>query len=337
MGSVSAGIGNLRLPPVTLDTTLTELYKRASPRTAGRLAWVSCGVTAGIDLSPSFLRNTKYTYQDQAFLTTPRETLRRDNVELQRSLSRKYLSLIPQRDAFVSGNTPVIFFHTGNTPEQVEQDRREAEETLSILDPSQRPQLIFCPGPSEIPIREHGIDRLLYKIALDGLESFPLTHSLETHWFLNSKAALARSGLPTPKADIIEVEGYPPAAVSCCPVCVRSQSDDTTIPYIPSGCTGPRGRWLSAQTSRILSAIRNRPVPFVVKTQQAFGGAGTWLVSDARQKARLLADLSGDASFFSSGGIATAGSNGILRKLLSQLTPANAHLAPATILLTELV
>lgn len=340
MGSLNTGLGAMRLPKIKLDTTLAELYKRASPKSANvRLGWVSCGVTSGIDLSPGFPRNSKYIYQDQAFITTPQEDLRGDNVELQRSLAKKYLSLIAQRDAFISGNAPLILFNTGQTPEQDDHDRHEAETTLSVLDPTQQPELIFCPGPSKIPMEEHGIDRLEYKIVLDDLESYPLTHSLETHWFLNSKAALARSGLPTPKADIIEIEGYPPPAGSCCSICASSHRN-SDLPFIPPDCTGPRGRWLTSQTSRILSAIHSRPVPFVVKTQQAFGGAGTWLVPDAEQKSRLLVDLSGKTSAdpdSDSSKESNDHGNGILRKLLSQLTPANAHLAPATILLTDLV
>jgi hypothetical protein len=321
-----------KLPTVKLDTTLTELYKRARPDDAvTRLGWVSCGVTSGVDLTPDFPRNTKFIYQDQAFITASRRELRNGNGKLQWSLAKKYLSHISQRDAFVSGNAPVVLFHLGQTPEQHAHDRRQAEATLSVLDPSQRPELIFCPGPAKIPMKEHGIERLQYKVVLDGLERYPLTHNLETHWFLNSKVELARSGLPTPRADIIETDGYPPDPSSCCSVCAQAARDTAHLPTIPAECTGPRGQWLAAQTDRILSAVRDRPIPFVFKTQQAFGGAGTWLVTSEDQKKDLLSSLSGSNSQ------EKEEEEGLLRRLLSLLTPANTHLHPAAVLLTDLV
>ncbi|KAL2020558.1 hypothetical protein VTK56DRAFT_8146 [Thermocarpiscus australiensis] len=354
MGSVeSATPAAITMPTVKLDTTISELYKRASPSNASaRLGWLSCGVTSAIDITPDFPRNTEFLYQDQAFNAIPRRDLRRDNVELQRSLAKKYLSLIPQRDAFITGHAPVILFNANQTPAQVEHDLRQAEATISVLDPSQRPELIFCPGPSKIPIKEHAIDRLMYKVILDGLDSYPLTHPLETHWLLNSKAGLARSGLPTPPSQLIEPEGFPPAsaaATTCCAACAAAASHDdddddddhhhqSTLPVIPATCTGPRGRWLTAQAARILDAVRARPAPFVFKTQQAFGGAGTWLVGSDEAKQRLLADLLGHGSDGGGDGDGDGDDgDGLLRKLLSQVTPANAHLAPAAVLLCEMV
>jgi hypothetical protein len=337
MGSIEGpAMAGVKLPIIKLDTTIAELYKRANPNKANtRVGWVSCGVTSGVNLTDDFPRNAKFVYQDQAIITTPRQKLSHGTAELQRSHTKKYLGLISQRDAFISGDTPVIFFNLGQTPEQIEHDRREAEATISVLDPSQRLELVFCPGPAKIPVKQHGIDQLQYKIALDDLASYPLTHDLEAHWFLNSKAALARSGLPTPRADIIEVESYPVAADSCCAVCQNNSSD---LPFIPPSCTGPRGKWLASQTARILSAIHARPVPFVLKTQQAFGGAGTWLVQTEQKKASLLADLSGsNSNSKETESEDEKEEDGILRKLLSLPTPRNTHLHPATLLLTDLI
>lgn len=337
MGSLGAqNPAGVKLPTIKLDTTLDELYKRASPDSSRtQLGWVSCGVTSGVDLTPAFPRNTKFIYQDQAFTAAPRHALNNGNATLQRSLAEKYLSHIPQRDAFVSGNTKVIFFNIGQDPGQIEHERREAEATISVLDPSQRPEIIFCPGPSKIPMKEHGIDRLEYKVVIDSLQGYPLTHDLETHWLLNSKAALARSGLPTPRSEVIEPNGHPPPADSCCDPCATAAADTSRLPCIPAHCTGPRGRWLAAQTARILSAVRARPVPFVLKTQQAFGGAGTWLVTTPAQKAQLLADLGGEADDDQTK--KEGDGDGLLRKLLSLLTPSNAHLSPAAILLMDLI
>ncbi|KAK3937585.1 putative solid-state culture-specific atp-grasp domain protein [Diplogelasinospora grovesii] len=321
MGSAGPDTRPVRLPTIRLDTTIAELYKRASRSNADqRLGLVLCGANSSLELNPDFPRNTKYLYQDSAFNTMPRRELTKDNVELQKWLATKYLSLIPQREAFIAGSAPVILFNVDQTPAQVAHDRREAEATVSVLDPSQRPELIFCPGPSQIPMREHGIDRIAYKIALDGLENYPLTHSPATHWYLNSKAALALSGLPTPRAEIVEVEGFGPTAGSCCEMCVANQGD---MFFIPAKCTGSRGKWLQEQTRRILGAIQRRPAPFVLKTQQTFGGAGTWVVASEEQKESILRDF--------------ASEDGVLRKLLSQVTESNHELKPGSVIISDMV
>ncbi|KAK0725793.1 hypothetical protein B0H67DRAFT_571563 [Lasiosphaeris hirsuta] len=322
MGSVVGPIpAAITLPTIKLDTTLAELYRRASPKNANiRLGLVFCGVNSGLDLSPDFPRNTKFLYQDSPFNTVPRQALTTSNVDLQKSLAMKYLSLIPQRDAFIVGNAPVILFNTSQAAEQVEHDRREAEATISVLDPSQYPELIFCAGPERIPMKEHGIDKITYKIVLDGLENYPLTHSLETHWYLNSKAALALSGLPTPRVELVEAEGFGSLAKSCCNTCTTDKGE---MCFIPVECTGSRGEWLKEQTARIIDSINRRPVPFVLKNQQTFGGAGTWVVTSEEKKRELLDD-------FSSG-------DGALRKLLSQVTEVNHHMKPGSIIISDLV
>ncbi|KAK3364491.1 hypothetical protein B0T25DRAFT_530339 [Lasiosphaeria hispida] len=322
MGSVDGPIPEgIILPTIKLDTTLAELYRRASPKNANiRLGLVFCGVNSGLDLSPDFPRNTKFLYQDSPFNTVPRRELTTRNVDLQKSLAMKYLSLIPQRDAFIAGSAPVILFNMGQTTEQVEHDRREAEATISVLDRSQYPELVFCPGPERISMKEHGIDKITYKIVLDGLENYPLTHSLEIHWYLNSKAALALSGLPTPRVELIEAEGFGPLAKSCCTICTTDKGE---MFFIPVGCTGNRGKWLNEQTARVIDAIKRRPIPFVLKNQQTFGGAGTWVVTSEEKKKELLDD-------FSSG-------EGALRKLLSQVTEVNHHMKPGSIIISDLV
>lgn len=346
MGSVGKEpLAGVKLPTIKLDTTLTELYRQASPENADmRLGWISCAHSSGVDLTPDVPRNTRFLYQDQVFINTPYRELRNDNAPLKWSLAKKYLSLIPQRDAFVTGSAPVVLFNLSRSPAQVEHDRREAEATMAVLDPSQRPELVFCPGPAEIPLAEHGIDKLEYKVVPDGLPRYPLTHDADAHWLLNSKAALARSGLPTPPTAIIETEGCPPAdADACCHACANAARDTARLPTIPAACTGPRGQWLAREAHRILSAVQQRPVPFVFKTQQAFGGAGTWLVTSDEQKACLLAELSCNSTpTITTNEQPTSSSSheidgGLLRKLLSLLAPANANLRPTTILLSDMI
>ncbi|KAH8902984.1 hypothetical protein BR93DRAFT_886197 [Coniochaeta sp. PMI_546] len=324
MGSISKPDTAVKLPTIKLDTTLADLYKHASSKASTqRIGFVFTGVNSALDLTDSFPRNEKFLYQDSPFNTLPTEKLiRRSSPSLQRSLAAKYLSLIAQRDAFIAGpasSAAVICFPADAS--DPEHSRREAEATISVLDPSQKPELVFCPGPANIPpLNELNVDRIACKVVLDGLLGLPLTVPLETTWYLNSKAALADSQLPTPRMDIVEVTGFCIKASGCCEVCVK---DEEGTHFVPVDCSGARGSWIKAGEKRILDVIRRKPVPFVMKNQQTFGGAGTWVVHSEEGKADLLGIL--------------AGEDGVLRKMLAQVTEANRHLKPATIIISDIV
>ncbi|EGS22644.1 uncharacterized protein CTHT_0011160 [Thermochaetoides thermophila DSM 1495] len=324
----------LRLPTITLDTTISDLYRLANPSSPDRrIAWLACGTSSGVNLTPSVPRNVKYSYQDQAFISAPWKDLLSPSAAFQRTLAKKHLTLVAQRDAFIAGKALMVQFHIGRDEEEKKWDVLEAERTLSVLNETQRPEMVFCTGPGDLPekVKEKGIEQVEYKIVFDDLErAIPRSHSLETHWMLNSKAALARSGLPTPKAEVIEPEpGWPGVEPGdCCAVCGEI-AEQTNLPFIPPGCSGPRGEWLAQQTERIIAAVRAREVPFVFKTQQCWGGAGTWLVPDEEAKRRLLGDLE-DTPGLNEG-------DGLLRKLLSLQTRENEHMAPGAILLMEMI
>ncbi|KAK3354433.1 hypothetical protein B0H65DRAFT_414154 [Neurospora tetraspora] len=344
------GSTTINLPTIHLDTTLTDLYNLADPSTAHlRLGLVLCGVNSAIALTPSFPRNKKYLYQDSPFNNIPPAELKavaadaassssnpsrsQKTSDLQRSLALKYLSLIPQRDAFIAGggpSTPTIFFNVSpGSASQEAHDRHEAETTIAVLAPEQRPKLVFCSGPSSIPVKELGIDRLAVKIMLDDLErqGYPLVVDQETQWFLNSKAGLAGSGLPTPRAEVVVVEGYVPVSdpEKCCEVCRDEDlGKGGGMRFVPAGCKGVRGRWVGEQMKRIVEKVEARQAPFVFKTQQTFGGAGTWVVSSEEKKRELVKELTDDET-------------GVLRKLLSQVTARNQQMKPGSVVLSEMV
>lgn len=324
MGSVAKPDTAVHLPTITLDTTLADLYKRANPKASTqRIGFVFTGVNSALDLTDSFPRNEKYLYQDSPFNTLPTKRLvRRASASLQRSLAAKYLSLIAQRDAFISGpasSAVVICFPVDAS--DPEHSRREAEATISVLDLFQRPELVFCPGPADIPPMDQlKVHKVACKVVLDGLEGLPLTVPLEVTWYLNSKAALADSELPTPRMDVVEVSGFCVEPSGCCEVCVR---DGMRTHFVPANCSGIRGDWIKEGERRILNAVRRKPVPFVLKNQQTFGGAGTWVVHSEEDKADLVEVLSGE--------------DGVLRKMLARVTEMNHHLKPATIIISDVV
>jgi hypothetical protein len=324
MGSIAKADTAVKLPTIKLDTTLADLYGRTDAKTSSpRVGFVFTGVNSALDLTDSFPRNEKFLYQDSPFNTLPAKKLvRTTSASLQRSLASKYLSLVAQRDAFIAGpasSAAVICFPVDAA--DPEHSRREAEATLSVLDPSQKPELVFCRGPAEMPpLEELNINRIACKVVLDGLEGLPLTVPLETTWYLNSKAALADSGLPTPRMDIVEVSGFCTDASGCCEVCVR---DGAGKHFVPMDCSGGRGAWINEQEESILEAVRLKPVPFVLKNQQTFGGAGTWVVTSEEDKRELLKVL--------------CGKDGVLRKMLARVTEANHHMKPATIIISDMV
>lgn len=307
----------MRLPTVSLDTTISELYHRSSPSINGKtVAQVVCGVNSTLGLSDHFPPNTKYLYHDGPFATLSQDELHDGNLDLQRSLAIKYLAVVSQRDAFIVGSTPVILFDIGRSQDEIEHGRREVERTLEVLHPSQRARLLHMSGPSRLPLKENKIDILASKLALDALEEYPLVFDLEKQWYVNSKEALASSGLPTPKCEIVELVGCADPAMVCCESCQATEGI-----FIPPDCVGTRGNWLKEQTKRVLDRISERPLPFVVKNQQAFDGAGTYIITSEEQRSKLLEDFS----------------TSLLRKLFSQINASNSHLKAGNIVLSDLV
>jgi len=185
------------LPPIRLDTTLAELYAQDSTeRGQGQIALVLCAANSDVAPTSNLARNTKFLYQDSTFSSTSEGASPSEERELQRTVAVKYLSLVPQHDAFAAGNMHVILFNLDSSEACTARGKEEALQTISSLIPLQRPRLLFFSSPKHIAMRENGIDRLVPKMALDELEGLPLALDLETHYFLNSKVALCQSGLP---------------------------------------------------------------------------------------------------------------------------------------------
>ena len=166
--------------------------------------------------------------------------------------------------------------------------------------------------PKRFPVKDAGIDLIAYKLVLDDLEAYDLVVPPETHWYLNSKEALAKSGLPALKCTVITIEGHSGDVVSCCDLC-RESTDGFSIPV---NCAGGRGQWLTGQLAIAHDVLSNHPLPFVLKNQQTFGGAGTYFARTEDERQQLIRDLEG----------------GVLRRLLSCLTSSSVHLAPGTLL-----
>lgn len=154
----------------------------------------------GVGLTPCVQRNTKFLYQDNCFINTPQKDLTNKNSTLRDPLVTKFLNVIPQRDAFITGDSTVLSPKASTDMDNMTHDKHEVRSTMAVLGKSQKPRLAYFPGPSEIPFAD--VNMIAgYKVAFDDLESSSdyLTVDLEKHWYLNSKSALAVSGLPTPR------------------------------------------------------------------------------------------------------------------------------------------
>ncbi|KAF4974732.1 hypothetical protein FZEAL_8402 [Fusarium zealandicum] len=304
----------MKLPAVVLDTTLDDLYRQAGSAYGDkRIGQVLSVFSALLTLGPKIPPNRKYIYQDGPFTSSDGVSHRDDA-----TTAIKYLSLINQRDAFICGASPAIFFHMGSSSQRRNYDQKQVVKTLATLSDAQRPHLIFCDGPEHIPILESGIDLIACKIVNDNLERYNNVVPLETHWFLNSKRALADSGLPTPKCVAVAVDGFPADAQSCCALCIGSSLRDFVI---PDDCVGARGTWLKEQSLRLYQALKSHPLPFVLKNQATFGGAGTFIVQTEEERQAVTDELA----------------KGFLNRLLSAVNAGNSHLEPATMLFSDLV
>ena len=201
---------------------------------------------------------------------------------------------MPQRDAFVAGDAPVFFFHSGTEEESIDHDSAEAERALDVLSEEQKPEVIFCAGPRHVAqiVNDRGVDALSSKLVVDEVAEMAASKILvdaDTLWYLNSKEGLARSGLPTPRAEIIEVKGHCPQPCRCCEACEDAASSGDIL--FPETYRGPRRRWLEDQRLRTLCAVESQPLPFVFKNQQNFGGAGTYIITNGSERKQLLEAL----------------------------------------------
>ena len=107
----------VNLPSIELDQTLSDLYNQHRPSLSNkRIAHIFCGTTCAADLSLDFPGNRKYVYQDSGFNDASLSMKSED--EVTRLLAPKYLSLVPQRAAFIAGNAQVLFFHVDESAER---------------------------------------------------------------------------------------------------------------------------------------------------------------------------------------------------------------------------
>ena len=278
------------LPEIELEMTLAELYGSIGKE----VFFVPTMLSSRFDLTPFVPRCTKYIYQHEAM-----------NLPAHAGLEAlggpayviKFLSMIPQQFAFAAGNLPVVMFDPVTSSPESEQtvrmNRNFVQETMSVLKPHQRPELRFYQGPADVQLNR--ANQVLAPCwPVDGLDQLPHILEPEVHHDLQSKEGLARSGLPTPGFEVIEVR-------------------------LPA--EGVSAAWTDAETTRIITQVQQRALPFALKLQQTMLGFGTYLIRTESERHNLCSNVLPN----------------VLANYLPYLNASNAHLHPANLVITDMV
>ena len=305
-----------KIPLVTLDTTLADLYGPDS-----RIASIPCGWTSGIDVGIDMPRNKRLLFQLPIAMTVDGKGHSSSSIQhIEREDQIKFLSLIAQRDAFGIGKMGLVLF-SFDEPDGLKPPRSQldAEQTMQALSTDQRPQLIFCSTPKDVPerLKEHNIDIVAPKLAWDSLEEHnECTLPVEKSYYLNSKTAIGESGLPAPATTVIRLDAISFDAAKCCQECSPNADLATR-----ARCTGARGKWVKKQIAKVIDGVTSHSPPFVLKTNQSQGGGGTFIVQTKRDQEEMVKNLE----------------ENILPNLFWSIDKDNMHLEPGNILLMDMV
>ncbi|KAL8752247.1 MAG: hypothetical protein Q9199_005881 [Rusavskia elegans] len=163
---------------------------------------------------------------------------------------------------------PVVFFKHEVSEEQIDlmvgrRMKEDLEQTLAVLEPGCRFAPVFCKSPEEIHM-SLGSSETISFLPFDGLAELCHYISPDEHYILLSKRELALSGLPTPKAQLVDF-------------------------------TAPRTGWdsnnINHDVARAINAIHDRQPPFVLKSNLAGGSKGTYLIHTLEDRATVEEDI----------------------------------------------
>lgn len=240
---------------IKLEDTLFESFAAEdspTPNVSASKTFIAYNPVSGKQVTPTIPPNTQYMIQQW----------RGSSVENFSPIIN--LVLMPQRMAWMAGMMPVIFIQhdvdPGRTGPTLEDD---LEQTLAVLDPSCRFAPRFCKSLQEIH-ESVGSTEIIPFLPSDGLANLRLFNDPDDHYFLLSKRGLALSGLPTPKAQLVDFA-----------VPQTAWSSDT----------------LNHEISQAVKAIHERRPPFVLKSNSAGGSKGTYLIHNSEEKVMVEKDI----------------------------------------------
>ncbi|MCJ1349733.1 hypothetical protein MMC31_007974 [Peltigera leucophlebia] len=272
--------------PIVLDTTLRDLYNCEGGGEDITLAFVV--PTADIQMAAGIPLSKKFTYQSPVHPTKDGDLL-----------ARRYLQLVPQAFAFMAGKMPLVMFDLDQNVEELRvlnsQFRRphqaDAYYVFDQLTPLQRPELTFVEKPSDIKFGQDS--RVAVLSPMDCLLQLPHLVDPEAHYEALSKRGLALSGLPTPHSEIVDTV-LGPAQI-------------------------PDHELVDSEVQRMMSRIRARQPPFVIKMPQSLSGQGTFVVRTEDDRTDAIRTLEPET-----------------KRMLNQINSLNAHMSPCSLILQSL-
>ncbi|KAF2123831.1 hypothetical protein P153DRAFT_401405 [Dothidotthia symphoricarpi CBS 119687] len=259
-------------PPVELSTTLSDLYSLDGGDANDIALCYTIPAPSRRALSLSCPLSQKYAYQ------SPRSTKVGPD-----TTARFVLGCMSQFYGFVAGPMDLHLFDIDATKmERAYQTfswtaaershRQDARRTYERVQASQRPNLHSIETPGQA-VELGKTKKLATASPIDFLNHDPQITVVpqEAHWKMLSKRTLAESGLPTPPTQIIEsqlVALSNGAAVDPVnnPFYQRGLSDPyANVDYVPDKDS-------DKETTRMMAALVDRPLPFVVKLPHGYGG-----------------------------------------------------------------
>lgn len=272
---------------IVLDTTLRDIY--ALQGSGDNIIHAFAIPTAEVQLSAGIHLSEKFTNQSPLHSSKDREII-----------ACMLLQLIPQFCAFMVGKMPVFVFDLDQNVEDSRllnsKTRRlhqaDAYRVLDQLAPQQRPDLTFVERPSDIKLGPN--DQLAIFAPMDCLLPLPHLVDPEAHYELLSKRGLALSGLPTPETEVVDT------------VLGSAQVSDRAL--------------VDSEVRRMMSRIRNRQPPFVIKMPQSFSGHGTFMIRTNADRSDAIRILEPET-----------------KRMLGQINPRNSHMNPCSLMLQRMI
>lgn len=306
-----------------LENTTADLYMTGSFNEPP--LYVPLFPSSRVQLAPGIPRNQKYLFYESSYAEPELSAEPTDDLEyekLRQTLSCRSLTDFVQNMIFAAGNMEIVLVDPdlpGCVPDGVSSSREhvkmQIEETISVLDPSQRPRIRWV-DELDIMTLKPG-QRIAPLMPLDNLVDFACVVSPDLHYELLSNQGLANSGLKTPRCEIVDFNTLAPATANCCAACRNHGHSE----LIEDACTGVRRAWRNEQIRRTVSVLRAKALPYTVKLQQAMGGSGTMWVKSENELAEVTWYI-GEV---------------YLKKYLSRLDATNLHLKPVNLILSDII
>ncbi|EME40771.1 hypothetical protein DOTSEDRAFT_74350 [Dothistroma septosporum NZE10] len=281
-------MATIKYPQVKLDWTLSDLYS-LDGGDPNKVALVLSGPIPFAPVSKSLPANTKYVYQSPGAPDLGKDVYAR--VSLGNGTQNHYFAAGPINVHLFDIDHP-RYDEENNCVESPPSHHTDAMRTFAALVPEQRPRLNFIAKHDEFQLAP-GVSVNPYP-PMDFLDAHPCVVDQEVHYGLMSKRDLALSHLSTPATRVIDST-----------LAAKDKHDTIKV---------------EAEVQRFVQAVRDEPLPFVIKLPQSATGQGVWVVKHESERQTRL----------------TTVENAVIA-MINDLNPSNEHLHVVSLLIQQLV